>query len=243
MHVFWLRVKMRHWSYTVATMYRLSNLPCLMCKRALQHNATQCNTLQHTATHCNTLQHTATLCNTLQHTAAHWSTPLHYYRAADHRLPNLLGLLCKRALQHNTTHFDTLKHTATHCNTLQHTATHCNTLQHTAALCNTLKKKWCKASLVQHTRGPLAYNGTPKYTVRATPAANRKNVRGLQTTLHTKRARPNPIFLATCWSRLRDTFLAIIPKKLAHYPVQEMDHFSAVWHHVWLMLLLLLRKK
>ena len=104
-----------------------------------------CNIMYHTATHCNTLQHTATLCNTLQHSAAHWSTPVHYYRAAVHRLPNLLGLLCKRALQHTATlqrteaHCNTLQYTATHCNTIKHTAAHCNTLQHTAAHCNTLQ--------------------------------------------------------------------------------------------------------
>jgi len=60
--------------------------------------------------------------------------------------------------------------------------------------------KWCKKSRVPHTRGPLAYNGTLNLWL-AIPATNRSGVRRLQTTLHAKRARPNPISLTTCRSR------------------------------------------
>jgi len=59
---------------------------------------------------------------------------------------------------------------------------------------------------------------------RAAAAANRSEVRRLQTSLHAKCARPNPISLTTCRSRLRATFPAISTEKLANYPVQETDH-------------------
>jgi hypothetical protein len=62
---------------------------------------------------------------------------------------------------------------------------------------------------------------------RAAPAANRSGARRLQTTLHAKRARPNPMSLTICQSRLRATFPALSPEKLAHYPVQKMYHCGA----------------
>ena len=52
------------------------------------------------------------------------------------------------AMQHTTTHCNTLQHTATHCNTLQHTAIHCNTLQRTAT--HTRQKHSPHASTLQH---------------------------------------------------------------------------------------------
>jgi len=126
----------------------------------LQHAATTyCNTLQHTATIYSTLQHAATssdqshvqdvciaiYCNTLQHTSTHCDTLQTPQSIGNLRYVHIEQLGCCAGNSWNAwgrASPNALQHTTTHCNSLQLTATHCNTLQHTIPRCNTLQHTW-----------------------------------------------------------------------------------------------------
>ena len=103
--------------------------------------------------------HTSTHIHTHMYIYMCICTATHCYIPSKTEAPRL-----PLALQHTTTHGNTLQHTATylhrrklpnypilHCNTLQHIATHCDTLQHTATHCNTLQHTATHCNTLQHT--------------------------------------------------------------------------------------------